>query len=168
MLVDKIDFVEFDRQWRGLFDDGCDYELVVNGFTAERKSKTLRTKYTETAFTQWGKEGSGFFLSWAHNMPDREVTLSFRKKPESLPEGWRRVEGSVEWRRNVQTIRIDIPTSLWMYATERGITSYLGSVRLVRKTAEGLTPAQAAKQCEEATVVALHEFIREITHKRED
>ena len=89
MLVDKIDFVEFDRQWRGLFDDGCDYELVVNGFPAERKSKTLRTKYTETAFTQWGKEGSGFFLSWAHTRKE-EVALDFRKKPEPLPEGWQR------------------------------------------------------------------------------
>ena len=90
MLVDKIDFVEFDRQWRGLFDDGCDYELVVNGEAVERGQKYLKIPTDNNGgFLRWNRKEAALFLNWAHTRKE-EVTLSFRKKPEPLPEGWQR------------------------------------------------------------------------------
>lgn len=164
MITHDINFVEFDRQWRGLFDDGCDYELMVNEEAAKREQHCLKIPTdNKGGFRYWVRREAALFLDWAHTRKE-EVTLVFRKKPEPLPEGWRRVEGFTELRRNVQTTRIS-STSLWMYATELSIHSYLGSVQLVRKVVDGLTPAQAAKQCEEATLSALHELIREITHE---
>lgn len=96
MLVDKIDFVEFDRQWRGLFEDGCDYELVVNGEAAPvAQNKTLGWTYVNLSnyhpdtLSLRSKCMASDVLRVLHEHKCK-ITLSFRKKPEPLPEGWQR------------------------------------------------------------------------------
>jgi hypothetical protein len=93
MLVDKIDFVEFDRQWRELFVDNPTHELVVDGEVLEMLGVGVPKRIQMDCYHYYVDE-SGLFLGVVHSHVDNH-TVEFRKKQESTPTDWQRAASKV-------------------------------------------------------------------------
>lgn len=92
MLVDSIDFVEFDRQWRELFVDNPTHELVVDGEVREVSLNNAREKKgIYYPCKSYYEEDSGLFLSRLHSHVDNH-TVEFREREEAIPPHWQRAD----------------------------------------------------------------------------
>lgn len=174
MLVDKIDFVEFDRQWRQLFEPNCPHELVVNdtpvpildhAFAQVPVPQACRKQYGHV-FSSWNKGEAGHFLSWAHQERVREMRVAFRPKPEPLPRDWEIVNPDMPCYRRVVSKNV----SMWMVMDRPAKNQCELSFKfkgecLTYGIRDNLTLTQAAEACERMAKAALKRLVCEIAHE---
>jgi hypothetical protein len=166
MLVDKIDFVEFDRQWRELFVDNPTHELVVDGEVREVSLNNAREKKgIYYPCKSYYEEDSGLFLSRLHSHVDNH-TVEFREREEAIPPHWQRADSKGTRIFRIVPVKAS-STQKYVLNCERNktdqyeiYTTFYGHVLEFRSLpTSGYSLYSAAVQCETLFMTMLHNLM---------